>query len=851
MQLNRTSVFLPPVIVGCLFAMTLAGVDRLAFRDVSHFYTPLYDYVAFRCDHDWLPLWNPLDQTGCPLVGETTTAVLYPIRWLCFSLPIDSETAMAWYVALHLVLASYAAMCCARCCGVSKQSAIIAAVIYPLGGGVFHLFTNPPYLVGAAWLPLVLGPMLSRLRIPTARRIVVSGCALAMMVLGGDPQTALHAMLIATLIGAVRIVTHRCCDRGGLLCTLIAVPILAALLAAPQIAASISWGRQSDRVVAQEADRWLDPPLKGSRRQQAFQFSLPPWHLAEMITPNAFGSPLPINRRLSAGIPGDGRMWTPTIYLGMLTAIALLTRICQLRLRTIDAWTVVAVISLLLCLGHFGVVWLLQNLTGMLTAKDSAIGGLYWCLYHFLPGYDTFRYPAKWLPIFSLACAMLTAIWLDRGLHRNQALSRRVSVTLLLAVVAASLAVFVMRRFPDLLLPTQPQNLLRDPFWGPLDVAGGLAQIQRSLIHSAIALVAILFIFRLAERRFCKRPIFVLCLTGLAALDLSLSSAKLIVRVPKERERAVVASAVDRQSTPVDSGRWMRTQSAGGWPEVWLESADPHRLIDVEASGRAVWFGRWHLAERQAVFNNMTSIRSQRMAMFWKTTAQITDGMTADQRDQSWRSIRNWLAIGGVVHTTAGSIEFAEDERIAILADIRRSYRLAPAIQFFDSWDQVTADDRSASQWETLLLQISQSPELHRPRVHGDHESALRRDHRPGHETQPLLSIVAKEPESEWIELTTENPGLLTRAILQDGNWIAEITTADRSDWTPICVHSVDFLKQGVVVPAGHWMIRFRYAPAWILPSIAIAIAAWASLLAMLGVRFSIFARVRAFMQRM
>lgn len=847
MQLSRSSVFLPPVIVGCLFAMTLVGVNRLAFRDVSHFYTPLYDYVAFRCDHDWLPLWNPLDQTGCPLVGETTTAVLYPIRLLCFSLPIDSEIAMAWYVALHLILASYAALCCARCGGVSKQSAIMAAIIYPLSGGVFFLFANPPYLVGAAWLPLALGPLLSRLRIPTGRRVVVSGFALSMMVLGGDPQTALHAMLIATLIGAARIATDRRCDRRALLFTLIAAPTLAALLAAPQIAASIAWGRQSERVVAEDTGQWLDPPARGSRRQQAFHFSLPPWHLVEMFTPNAFGSPLPINRRLSARIPGDGRMWTPTIYLGMLAAIALLTRICQLRLRTFDAWTVIAVISLLLCLGHFGSVWLLQNLTGGLTAKDSAIGGLYWCLYHFLPGYDTFRYPSKWLPVFSLACAMLTATWLDRGLHRNQALTQRVSVTLLLAVIAASLSVFVMRHFPDLLLPSQPPNLLRDPFWGPLDVAGGLAQIQRSLIHSAIVLVAILLILRLPRPRFRKRTVWMLCLTVTAALDLSISCAELMVQLPMERERAVVAGAVDQQFTPVDSGRWMRTRSGGGWPEAWLESSDPNRLIDVEASGRAVWFGRWHLAERQAVFNNMTSIRSQRMAMFWKTSRQITDAMATDARDRFWISMRNWLGIGGIVHTTSGSTEVREDGRSAIVADLRRSFHPASRIQFFGAWDDVTADDTSDAQWTSLLLRISQSsPDVHRPRVHRDRDSIHNSDLPAARNARANARVIASQPDSEWIELTTETPGLLTRSTLQDGNWMAEVAPAGRSDWTPIDVHRVDFLNQGVVVPAGHWMIRFRYAPAWKIPSIVIALTTWACLLAMFLMRLSIFSRVRA-----
>lgn len=199
MQLTRTSVLVAPVVIGLLFASTLVGIDRLAFRDVSHFYTPLFDYVASRTQSQWLPLWNPLDQTGIPLVGESTTAVFYPVRYLLFALPISSEVAIAWYVALHLLLASVAARACASWSGATRWSAAVAGIIYPLSGSILFLYTNPPFLVAAAWLPLALGPIICRRRIATTKRVLVAGPAIAMMILAGDPQTAIHAMLVAGL----------------------------------------------------------------------------------------------------------------------------------------------------------------------------------------------------------------------------------------------------------------------------------------------------------------------------------------------------------------------------------------------------------------------------------------------------------------------------------------------------------------------------------------------------------------------------------------------------------------------------------------------------------------------------
>ena len=88
MQRIPASVLIAPVVIGAIFASVLTDQDRLAFRDVSHFYTPLYEYVSARQQQDWLPLWNDLDQTGIPIAGETSTALFYPIRYAIYSLPI-------------------------------------------------------------------------------------------------------------------------------------------------------------------------------------------------------------------------------------------------------------------------------------------------------------------------------------------------------------------------------------------------------------------------------------------------------------------------------------------------------------------------------------------------------------------------------------------------------------------------------------------------------------------------------------------------------------------------------------------------------------------------------------------
>ncbi len=628
-----------PIVILLLLASCLVGVDRLAFRDVSHFYTPLYDYVGARCDDQWIPLWNPLDQTGVPLIGETSTAVLYPIRYVIYALPLSSTVAIAWYVAFHLIIASIAATFAARIAGARRLAACAAGIVYPLSGSVWFLYTNPPYLVSAAWLPLAMGALLSRRqRFSSA---IVAGTAMAMMILGGDPQTALHTMIIAALIVTLN-VCYRTLRRQSSyrqVAILIVSPLLAALLSLPQLAASISWSRQSDRTRPELETSRIAPPIVGGKRHEAYQFSLPPWHLAELITPNASGSLLPTNRRVSNILPGDGRMWTPTIYAGMIAAIVLIDRLLRVRREGVDPSLAMVMLSLALAGGQFGLGWWLQAGTGRFGNVDSGVGGPYWILYQFFPGYDAFRYPAKWLVFTSLGLSVLTAKWLD---DRRTMIQRmrdfRISFLAVAAILVGGFAAttYARMRWESVI---DLAKLRPDRFWGPLDVDGGLIQIQQSLLHSMVVVIVVAGSIWLASRRSWthQRLVMVLMLTML--IDLAVAARSITYSVNVKEEQSLVASIA--ATPPVNVERWMRTRTGSGWPKIWSQTSSENRLIEVEASQRAAWFGRWHLADREAVLNGMVSIQSMAMT-------RIRDDLSA---------MKNRLQIDGVLTTSEAAIE--------------------------------------------------------------------------------------------------------------------------------------------------------------------------------------------------
>jgi len=53
--------------------------------------------------------------------------------------------------------------------------------------------------VGAAWLPWCLVGLRECARAPTGRRIAAAAAALALAILGGDPEVAVNATLVVGL----------------------------------------------------------------------------------------------------------------------------------------------------------------------------------------------------------------------------------------------------------------------------------------------------------------------------------------------------------------------------------------------------------------------------------------------------------------------------------------------------------------------------------------------------------------------------------------------------------------------------------------------------------------------------
>lgn len=852
-------------VLATLLGTCLVGMDRLAFRDVSHFYTPLYGYVGERERAEWLPLYNDLDHSGIPLAGETTTAVFYPVRRIIFRLIDSPETAIAWYVALHLVLAGITAAWAARKAGATRQGASLAMLAYPLSGPIWFLYTNPPFLVGAAWLPLALGGGFALLRSFHISDLVATASALALMILAGDPQTAVHAVLIGTLAWmtktAVSVLSFRqTAIKDSVFASLRSLTrlatalVLAILLAAPQIAASIDWAPQSVRYVE---------PDDLSQREM-FAFSVAPWHWAELFVPFISGTLFPQYARISHLLPGDGRTWVITLYSGLIPlSLAmlryrrfLLTRLldrcknrssnilrCGIRWHRLDGWDCVAPIGLIFAMGNLSIgAFIRWAQPQLLLGTDDQMLSPYGWLVACVPGYDGFRYPAKWLVFVPLGIAIAAARQSGRFSAAINVAASRIAISLaMIGFMLAGSVVVVL----NVMLVWSPDSIGRsDSIWGPID----FGTTGWMLATSTLAVVCFAKLLDTLPRRDLDRKTAFHCLLLLVAIDLWIVARPTLATINRTSELRLIESTGSRLSNPRGMNRTpglpMRAMrfSGRGWPNELRNSPSPghQRILVAEASMRNSLFGRWHLADQVAVFNSPTSLPPGRLRSFWIAANARSQALPADEQDRYWNKIMRWLAIdqswttqdviGGEV--IGGSP--TDDSKHLITSLARTSIaQTSPMVTWHSTWREIEPIDSVTAESFTRRIQDV---------VSGDKLANV-----PWIENQPpgspatvngqvvkSMNVSYTKPGHWNISIDAPSAGLIYIKQYQDGNFHAIIRDIDQpgtSNALTVNVHRCDYIFSAVKVPAGRFDVQIVYWPAWKTPSLVIAAGCWMAVL--------------------
>ncbi len=300
----------------------------------------------------------------------------------------------------------------------------------------------------------------------------------------------------------------------------IALQVAVVGLAVWQSFLTLKWvevsSRSSATVEIQDSyDIAISPILSDVKKNQThsrFDFSLSPWNLPSMVMPTWAGHFQPDNSRWVQAIPSEGRMWMPSMYQGFLPLMFAFSAVflfwfpgSQASIRNVIG--VIALLSLLAAMGNYSIAWTLRSLLQSVHLNDLAqqlpgddSGSLYGLLVSIVPGYDSFRYPAKWSVWFAACLSLLAGIGLNCWVvnrfaakwsasnHSSMGFKSKRIVYLILTWAICVGAIVTLGRVYREPLESWLQTY-SDPLAGYPNVDASLRTVIQGMLHPAIVLL--------------------------------------------------------------------------------------------------------------------------------------------------------------------------------------------------------------------------------------------------------------------------------------------------------------------------------------------------------------------------
>ncbi len=360
----------------------IRGTETLILRDVLNSHFPMKWSQAEAMRRGYFPLIDPYRAGGQPLAGNLNAAPFYPSNLLF--LVGSTFWAFNAHFWLHLLLAPFAFYWMARSWGLGREPAWAAAVCWTASGFYLSHLNFYNLIAGVTLAPALIAACLDFVRAGRRRGLLAAVVAIlwALMILGGDPQTAMLALLLA---GAAVVLVWRERPAGSGwsgIALLVAAFACGTLITLPQLV---------------EFLRILPLSFRGHMGYSEKAVTTASWdprQAAEWLLPFLFGRP----DVLSKGGFWGSQFFTgvPPYYLSLypgLLALALVAASGRPRGRAAGwAWGGIA-FGLFMSLGRFNPVaeWLLTS-----------------------PLQKSLRYPVKfWLPV-AVGAALLCGLGYER-----------------------------------------------------------------------------------------------------------------------------------------------------------------------------------------------------------------------------------------------------------------------------------------------------------------------------------------------------------------------------------------------------------------------------------------------------
>ncbi len=178
--------------------------------DSVSFLYPMYRFIAASLRDGTLPLWNPHQYAGYPLIADNQAGIFYPVNLLLFFAWRDFPyQAIEWLVGGHIFWAGLGMYVCVR--GwyrphrIPPLAAVFAAVCFMLSDVFVTHIGNLNLIAVAAWLPWAMWAFRRALTAAHPRRwIAICGTIIGTSTLAGHGQIT---FLIAAMLGVYAVWT--------------------------------------------------------------------------------------------------------------------------------------------------------------------------------------------------------------------------------------------------------------------------------------------------------------------------------------------------------------------------------------------------------------------------------------------------------------------------------------------------------------------------------------------------------------------------------------------------------------------------------------------------------------------
>lgn len=735
------------------FPDILFGQQTLYWTDLTWIHYPRHLYAA----EEWLagrvPLWDPYEDTGIPLLAESQVGVLYPPS-LIFLTPLSPTLELSLFMVGHFSLAALFTLILARTLGLSFPAATLAGLSYGCGGFLMSQLCNLNIMTGAVWLPLIFAATRHALNNRHWSGAILAGLPLALQIFTAQPQIVFYTLIILAGYALYRLIIdlrQQPANRWSVISQpiwLLSLTIATGLLlAAPQLLPTLELQQQSIRDEARDFDFLTNT-------------SLPPVMLLNLVMPSAFGNNV-------TGFKGGDPFQEIFIYIGFIPLLLIPFSWSQRHKEAVPFFMALLIGGLLLALG-----------------KHTP---LYEYVIQYLPGFALFRIPARWLMVINLALAILAGFGLQALL--DDGLSRRQWRSITLINVALAIILLAMALFETPLL----------------SIADSLPSFERRLAKT------------LLERAFHIQPIYqdrllLQWLTPLTAPAILLLANLLISqllfslyasqRLTAHQFSLTVMLAITIDLTvaggltinPVKPVSWWHELSGGA--KYVLEHLDEGRVFPLGMGSEAATVS--HLGQYfpsvyrvRSAGGHGSSLRSAR----YETLVDEADPVQAIQL----LGVRYLLTVGQMGADVAATYPVVYQDETAVVYDnpqpLPRAFIVHQAIVADDPGEALAHfQSRAVDPRHTVVLETTG------PAIPSLPETTDRQ------ETGQVM-ILTDQPQ--MIELTASLP-VAGYLVLLDSFYPGWQVTVNQ---TPQPIYRANYLSRAVYLPAGEHLVRFEYQP--------------------------------------